>query len=133
MSSCAKKAEEAQRLSTVEEQSDEYSTSKLKFFGKQDLRFIYESTGEVTRIRDTHDPKTRAREVFSFMKPDTVADELAKGRWGLSPPKSFSDATGRPSPRLGSGRWGDARTVGGVAGGVGAGAPGVETKGTASV
>ena len=74
----AKKAEEAHKLSTVEEQSDEYSTSKLKFFGKQDLRFIYESTGEVTRIRDTHDPKTRAREVFSFMKPDTIADELAK-------------------------------------------------------
>ena len=47
----AKKAEEAHKLSTVEEQSDEYSTSKLKFFGKQDLRFIYESTGEVTRIR----------------------------------------------------------------------------------
>ena len=74
----AKKAEEAHKLSTVEEQSDEYSTSKLKFFGKQDLRFIYESTGEITRIRDTHDPKTRAREVFSFMKPDTIADELAK-------------------------------------------------------
>lgn len=74
----AKKAEEAHKLSTVEEQSDEYSTSRLKFFGKQDLRFIYESTGEVTRIRDTHDPKTRAREVFSFMKPETMADELAK-------------------------------------------------------
>ena len=74
----AKKAEEAHKLSTVEEQSDEYSVSKLKFFGKQDLRFIYESTGEVTRIRDTHDPKPRAREVFSFMKPDSVADELSK-------------------------------------------------------
>lgn len=74
----AKKAEEGHRLSTVEEQSDEYSVSKLKFFGRQDLRFIYESTGEVTRLRDTHDPKTRAREVFSFMRPETLADELEK-------------------------------------------------------
>jgi len=74
----AKKAEDAHKLSTVEEQSDDYSVSKLKFFGKQDLRFIYESTGEVTRLRDTHDPKTRAREVFSFMKPDTLAEEISR-------------------------------------------------------
>jgi type I site-specific restriction endonuclease len=52
----AKRAEEGVRLTTVEDQSSEYATSKLKYLQNDPLPFVYESTGDVTRFTDYRDP-----------------------------------------------------------------------------
>ncbi|MFN0215818.1 MAG: DEAD/DEAH box helicase family protein [Saprospiraceae bacterium] len=67
----AKRPEEGVRLTTVEEQSGEYAAAKLKHLNNDPLRFVYESTGEVTRFTDYHDPKPRSRPEFSFHRPET--------------------------------------------------------------
>ncbi|MCT7406604.1 type I restriction endonuclease subunit R [Aliarcobacter cryaerophilus] len=68
----AKKEDVGQNLSTVEEQSSGYANAKLKYLNNDPLRFIYESTGALTRFTDYQDPKPRAREVFSFHTPQTL-------------------------------------------------------------
>ncbi len=75
----AKKETEGQHLSSVAEQSHDYSVASLKIFGHKDLRFIYESTGTLTKFRDSHDPKPRQRELFSFQKPETLAEIMDRG------------------------------------------------------
>jgi len=72
----AKRAEEAVHLTVVEDQSREYADSKLKYLNNDPLPFTYESTGEVTRFTDYRDPKPRARNVFSFHRPETLRDWL---------------------------------------------------------
>lgn len=67
----AKREEEGYRLSTVEEQSRSYANARLKYFKNDPLPFVYESTGIVTRFTDYRDRKPRAREVFSFHRPET--------------------------------------------------------------
>jgi type I restriction enzyme, R subunit len=67
----AKRQEEGVRLTTVEVQSEEYASAKLKYFNNQKLDFAYESTGEVTRFTDYRDPKPRSREEFTFHRPET--------------------------------------------------------------
>ncbi len=67
------------KITTVEEQSGEYATAKLKWVSnKQPLSFVYESTGLITRFTDRRDPKPRSREVFTFHRPETMADWLSK-------------------------------------------------------
>lgn len=68
----AKKEDVGQNLSTVEEQSSGYANAKLKYLNNDPLRFVYESTGALTRFTDYQDPKPRAREVFSFHTPQTL-------------------------------------------------------------
>lgn len=68
----AKRAEEGEHLSIHEAQSNDYAHAKLKRLNNEPLRFIYESTGELTRFRDAHDPKPRSRPVFSFHRPETL-------------------------------------------------------------
>lgn len=68
----AKKEEVGQNLSTVEEQSSGYANAKLKYLNNDPLRFVYESTGVLTRFTDLNDPKPRAREIFSFHTPKTL-------------------------------------------------------------
>jgi len=68
----AKRDDEAHRISKVEEQTTRYATSELKHFGEVEIPFLYESTGEITRFTDQRDPKPRAREVFSFHRPETL-------------------------------------------------------------
>ena len=69
----AKKEEEGQNITRVEEQSAEYAHAKLKWIAdSSSLPFIYESTGVLTRFRDDRDPKPRSREVFSFHRPETL-------------------------------------------------------------
>ncbi|PLW79937.1 restriction endonuclease subunit R [Candidatus Woesearchaeota archaeon] len=68
----AKKEDVGQNLSTVEEQSSGYANAKLKYLGNDPLKFVYESTGALTRFTDLSDPKPRAREVFSFHTPKTL-------------------------------------------------------------
>ena len=47
------------------------------------LPFAYESTGVETRFTNGLDPEPRSRRVFSFHRPETLADELE--RWKISP------------------------------------------------
>jgi type I restriction enzyme, R subunit len=44
----AKREEEGVRLTTVEEQSTEYASAKLKYINNDPLRSVYESTGKLT-------------------------------------------------------------------------------------
>ena len=67
----AKRKEEGVHLTTVEEQSIDYATSKLKYLDNDPLPFVYESTGELTRFTDYRDPKPRSRPVFTFHRPET--------------------------------------------------------------
>ncbi len=68
----AKKEEVGQNLSSIEEQSSGYANAKLKYLNNDPLRFVYESTGVLTRFTNYQDPKPRARELFSFHTPKTL-------------------------------------------------------------
>ncbi len=71
----AKKQDEAQNITVHEEQSHDYSVSKLRWFkDNQPLPFVYESTGLVTRFTDYRDPAPRSRPVFSFHCPETLRE-----------------------------------------------------------
>ncbi|SFF49735.1 type I restriction enzyme, R subunit [Paenibacillus algorifonticola] len=74
----AKRVEDGQRLRVAEEQSKEYANSKLKYLQFKPLRFVYESTGVLTHFTDYDDPKPRAREVFTFHRPETLSEILRK-------------------------------------------------------
>lgn len=75
----AKREEEGQNLSRVEEQSRDYGAAKLKWIQKDGpLPFIHESTGTITYFTDQRDPKPRAREIFSFFKPETFQEWLSQ-------------------------------------------------------
>ncbi|WP_246131730.1 DEAD/DEAH box helicase family protein [Pistricoccus aurantiacus] len=74
----AKRDEEGHRLNTVELQSTRYATANLKHLGQVPLRFIHEATGAITRYTDSRDPKPRAREIFQFPRPETLAQRLAE-------------------------------------------------------
>ncbi len=66
-----------ERITTVEDQSQGYAKSKLKWVNNTEaLRFVYESTGVVTRFTDNQDPAPRSREVFNFHRPETLAQWL---------------------------------------------------------
>jgi type I restriction enzyme R subunit len=59
------------------------------------LPFLYESTGVETLFRDERDPQPRSRRVFSFHRPETLADWLAekttlRGRFRQYPPLNIS-------------------------------------------
>jgi type I restriction enzyme R subunit len=73
----AKAEDKGATLLWVAEQSMRYITSGLKYIaGKTDIRFTYESTGIITYFCDTRDSKARSREVFSFHRPETLAEWL---------------------------------------------------------
>lgn len=73
----AKAEDKSVSLTSVAEQSERYVLSGLKGLSqKPDIRFVYESTGIVTNFRDAHDEKARSREVFTFHRPETIADWL---------------------------------------------------------
>lgn len=72
----AKKEEEAQNITVVENQSEKYALSKLKYFNNEPLPFIYESTGVITRFTNARDPKPRSKNIFSFHRPSTIKQQL---------------------------------------------------------
>ena len=75
----AKPEDWGHKMTTVEEQSEGYAAAKLKWVEKNTpLPFVYESTGVVTRFTDGRDPKPRSREVFTFPRPETMAEWLSK-------------------------------------------------------
>jgi type I restriction enzyme R subunit len=76
----AKREEEGHRLIVHESQSEEYASAKLKYLNNEKLPFVYESTGEVTRLTDFRDPKPRSRPVFSFHRPETFRERLKKSK-----------------------------------------------------
>jgi len=76
----AKREEEGHRLTVHESQTEEYAASKLKYLNNDPLIFLYESTGEITHFTDYRDPKPRARETFTFHKPETFRDWLKQDK-----------------------------------------------------
>jgi type I restriction enzyme R subunit len=76
----AKRAEEAVHLTMHEDQSEGYATAKLKYLHNEKLRFVYESTGEVTRFTNYRDIKPRSRSVFSFHRPETLLEYSRQGK-----------------------------------------------------
>jgi type I restriction enzyme R subunit len=76
----AKRDEEGQHLTSVEEQTGEYATAKLKYVNSEPLPFLYESTGVITRFTDSRDPKPRSRLVFSFHRPETFQEWVKQGK-----------------------------------------------------
>lgn len=77
----AKKFVLGYNLTDVEKQSEDYANSELKIYKKNYfIRFVYESTGIRTRFRDRLDPKPRSREVFSFLRPETMQKLLMESK-----------------------------------------------------
>ena len=76
----AKREEEGHKLNVHEDQSEGYATAKLKHLKNEPLPFVYISTGEITRFTDFSDPKPRARDVFSFHRPETLRDWLKRDK-----------------------------------------------------
>lgn len=70
----AKREEEGERLTVVEDQSKDYADSKLKYLNNDPLPFVYESTGTITRFTDYRDPKPRSRTIFHFHRPKTLQE-----------------------------------------------------------
>ena len=68
-------------LSTVADQSARYANSLPAFLAAGltgPLPFLYESTGVETFFRDERDPTPRSRRVFTFHRPETLADWAAE-------------------------------------------------------
>ncbi len=76
----AKREEEGHKLNMHEDQSEGYANAKLKHLKNEPLPFVYVSTGEITRFTDFTDPKPRARELFSFHRPENLRDWLKRGK-----------------------------------------------------
>lgn len=75
----AKADKSGQNITTVEEQAEAYAAANLKWVeNKERLRFVYENTGIITRFTDTRDPSPRSREVFTFQRPEAMAECLSK-------------------------------------------------------
>jgi type I restriction enzyme R subunit len=72
---------EGTTLSTVAEQSSRYASGLPDFLAAGltgPLPFLYESTGVETFFRDERDPDPRSRRVFSFHRPETLAEWAAE-------------------------------------------------------
>lgn len=66
-------AKEGFKLVQHEGQSTGYAfLGGLKFHEGGQLRFVFESTGTITRFTDLADPKPRAREIFHLFCPETL-------------------------------------------------------------
>jgi len=75
----AKRNDAGKNLSVHETQSERYATAPLKWRnGHTPLRFLYEATGQILFFTDAGDPSPRARELFHFFRPQTLADWAAQ-------------------------------------------------------
>ncbi|MEX0828546.1 MAG: DEAD/DEAH box helicase family protein, partial [Haliea sp.] len=69
------------KITTVENQSQGYAKATLKWINNNaPLRFVYESTGVITRFTDGFDPRPRSREVFNFHRPETLAEWMSQAQ-----------------------------------------------------
>lgn len=76
----AKKETEGAHLCLHEDQAEGYGKAELKHIHKRNLRFIYLSTGIITRFTDNSDPHPQAREIFAFHRPETLRELLKNPR-----------------------------------------------------
>ncbi|CAM0998864.1 Restriction endonuclease subunit R [Rhodanobacter sp. Root179] len=70
----AKRDEAGENLTAHEAQTERYASARLKW--RKDsppLRFLYEGTGQIIHFTDGADPRPRARELFHFFRPQTLA------------------------------------------------------------
>lgn len=75
----AKRDEAGANLSAHETQTERYANATLKWrTGGAPLRFLYEGTGQIIYFTDGADPAPRARELFHFFRPQTLADWAAQ-------------------------------------------------------
>ncbi len=72
----AKREEEGHHLTIHEVQGEDYAKAKLKHLKNEPLPFVYISTGVITIFTDFTDPKPRARELFTFHRPETLNNWL---------------------------------------------------------
>ena len=71
----AKRDEAGANLSAHEAQTERYAAARLKWHkDHKPLRFLHEGTGRVIWFTDSADPAPRARELFHFFRPQTLAD-----------------------------------------------------------
>ncbi len=69
----AKEVKKGEKLVTeVENQTNRYKNSTFLHLPNADIRFVYESTGEITRFTDYYDEDYRSREIFTFHSPDIL-------------------------------------------------------------
>jgi type I restriction enzyme R subunit len=81
-------------LSIVADQSARYASSLPELLGAGatgPLPFLYETTGIETWFRDSRDPSPRSRRVFSFHRPETLAE------WSAEPDTLRSRLAAMPS------------------------------------
>jgi Type I site-specific restriction-modification system, R (restriction) subunit and related helicases len=78
----AKKETLGQKITSVEDQTAQYASAKLRYIQKsgEPLPFLYEATGVIVRFTDQRDPKPRSREIFSFHRPETLIEWIFKKR-----------------------------------------------------
>ena len=75
----AKRDEAGENLTAHEAQTERYASARLKW--RKDsppLRFLYEGTGQIIQFTDGADPRPRARELFHFFQPQTLAAWAAR-------------------------------------------------------
>jgi type I restriction enzyme R subunit len=92
---------EGTTLTGVETQTQKYSTGVPDHIPSaiRPLPFLYESTGVETRFTNELDPESRSRRVFSFHRPEALADWLAADplwlpvREGVVDPRSQQPST----------------------------------------
>ena len=102
-------------LTGVERQSARYTAGLPAALPAWDrpLPFSYQSTGAETRFTNGLDPEPRSRSVFSFHRPETLADWLGSqpNTAALSPPeylpkgRTFLDRVPRMPPLVEQGLW----------------------------
>lgn len=74
----AKKSTAGENITTVEEQSARYASSTFKWINNEyEIRFAYEATDKLIRFTDYKDIKYRARNIFSFHRPEYLRSLLA--------------------------------------------------------
>jgi len=76
-------------LSGVAEQAGSYAAGlpqNVPHIGTDRLPFLYESTGVETFFRDERDPEPRSRRVFTFHRPETLAEWAEEGGTGTTMP-----------------------------------------------
>ncbi|MDQ3058205.1 MAG: DEAD/DEAH box helicase family protein [Pseudomonadota bacterium] len=75
----AKRDEAGENLTAHEAQTERYAGATLKWRkDKTPLPFLFESTGQIIHFTDGRDPAPRAREIFHFFQPETLAQWLAQ-------------------------------------------------------
>ena len=75
----AKRDEQGANITAHEAQTERYASATLKW--RKDttpLAFLFESTGQIIHFTDGRDPAPRAREIFHFFKPETLAEWLGQ-------------------------------------------------------